>query len=109
PPRKPGCGVVTLPPVHQPGVAAPCLDHCGDGGGVAAGVGADEAVRQMSLLRPLATPLLDGVLLDQDPLVAAVPQGLDELVSDVRLVGEGHLGGREATYPAQRLEPEDRR
>ena len=45
------------------------------------------AVRQMAKLWRLPVRLLDGVLLDQDPLVAAVQQGLDEGVGYVGLVG----------------------
>ena len=51
--------------------------------------------------------LLDRVLLDQDPLIAAVTQGLDEFVGDVRVVGQGHLAGGEAADPLQGLPAEE--
>ena len=51
--------------------------------------------------------LLDGMLLDQDPLVATIPQGLDELVGQIRVVGQGHLGGGEAAHPLQGLPAKD--
>src|SRR6266571_3121341 len=38
-----------------------------------------------------ACRLLDGVLADDDPLVAAVDEGLDELVGHVGLVGKRHF------------------
>ena len=56
-----------------------------------------------------AVGLLDRVLLHEHPAVAAVPQRPDELVGDVGVVGQRHLGRREAAHAAERLEPEERR
>ena len=56
---------------------------------------------------PPPVGLLDRVLLDQDPLVAAVGEGLDELVGDIGVVGQGHLGGRETADPAEGLQAEE--
>ena len=56
-----------------------------------------------------AVGLLDGVLLDEHPAVAAVPEGAHELVRDVGVVGQRHLRRREAAHSSQRLEAEDGR
>jgi len=61
----------------------------------------------MVVLRTLPVGLLDCVLLEQDPLVAAVGERLDELVGHIGLVGKCHLRGREASDPAQGIESED--
>jgi hypothetical protein len=51
-------------------------------------------MRQMRSLRmPAVLRLLDRVLLDQKPLVAAILQGLDVFVGDIGMIGQGHLGG----------------
>ena len=77
---------------------------------LARGVAADEPVRQVLALRPVAVlGTLDRVFLHQDPLVAAVLERLDELVGRVRVVGQGHFGGREPAHAAQRLQAEDGR
>src|SRR5439155_21421385 len=88
-------------------VTALCLDHSRDGSGLTPRVCADEAVREMAVLRSLSIRLLDGVLTDEDPLVAAVDEGLDELVGHVGLVGKRHFCGREATHPAKRVKAKD--
>ena len=69
--------------------------------GLAAGVLRDESMGQVALTE-LAAVLgpLDAVLLYQEPTVAAVQQGADELVADVRVVGQGHLRGREPLHAA---------
>ena len=83
--------IVRLHLANQLRVTALCLDHGSDGSGVAPRVRADEAVREMALLRSLPVRLLDRVLLDDDPLVPAVDEGLDELVGHVGLVGKRHF------------------
>src|SRR2546426_2860494 len=64
--------IVRLHLADQLRVTALCLDHGRDGSAVAPRVRADEAVREMAVPRSLPVRLLDGVLLDEDPLVAAV-------------------------------------
>jgi hypothetical protein len=91
------------------GVAALGLDHGHDLGGVAGGVGADQAVGQVRALQRPAVGQLDGVLLNQQPPVATVVEGLDERVGHVGVVGQRHLRGREAAHPAERLQAEARR
>ena len=59
------------------------------------------------MLRSLSIRLLDGVLLDEDPLVAAVEEGLDELVGHVGLVGKRHFCGREAAHPPKRVQAKE--
>ena len=68
---------------------------------------ADQAVWQVRALQRPAVGLLDGVFLDQEPLVAAVVEGPHELIGDVGVVGQGHLRRGEATHPSQRLQAED--
>ena len=51
---------------------------------------------------------LHRVLLHQHPAVAALLERLDELVADVRVVGQGHLGRGEPSHAAEGLEAEDR-
>jgi len=51
---------------------------------------------------------LDGVLLHQDPAVAALLQRPDELVSHIRMVRQRHFRGRESSHAAERLQTEDR-
>jgi hypothetical protein len=50
---------------------------------------------------------LHGVLLDQQPLVAAVVEGLDEPIGHVGVVGQRHLRRGEAAHPTQRLQAKD--
>src|SRR6266702_2240146 len=83
--------VVRLHLADQLRVTALCLDHSSDGSGLTPRVCADEAVREMAVLQSLPIRLLDGVLTDDDPLVAAVEEGLDELVGYVGLVGKCHF------------------
>ena len=90
--------IVWLHLADQLRVTALCLDHGRDGSGVTPRVCADEAVREMAVLRSLSIRLLDGVFLDEDPLVAAVDEGLHELVGHVGLVGKRHFCGREAAH-----------
>src|ERR1039457_5508145 len=78
--------VVGLHLAHELGVAALGLDDRDDARRVAEGVCADEPVRQMRALNAPAAGLLHGMFLDQHPLVAAVKQRADELVSHIGLV-----------------------
>ena len=110
PAREPLGLVIGLHLRDELGVAALGLDDGDDGSLLPAGVAADEAVRQVFALGPLAVlGPLDGVFLDEDPLVTAVLEGLDEFVNCVRVVGQRHFGGREPAHATQRLETEDRR
>jgi len=69
----------------------------------------DEAPRQVPLSQPGAVELLDGVLLDEQPLVAGIPQRLHVRVAHVRVVRQVHLRRRESAHPAHRLPSEERR
>ncbi|HEV3288447.1 MAG TPA: hypothetical protein VG123_05600, partial [Streptosporangiaceae bacterium] len=83
--------VVGLHLAHELGVAALGLDDRDDAGRAAAGVGADEPVRQVRALHAAAAGLFHGVFLDQHPLIAAVNQRADKLIGDIGLVGQRHL------------------
>ena len=81
------------------GVAALGLDEDEDAFGLAGGVGADEAVWQVEKrAAPAGVRILDGVLLHDDPLVAAGFERFDKRVGDVGVVGQGELGGHEAAH-----------
>ena len=69
---------------------------------VAVGVCADEPVRQLRAFNGAAAGLFYGVFVDQHPFVAAVKQRA-ELVGDIGLVGQRHLGRGESPDPPERL------
>ena len=108
PAREPLGLVVRLHLRHELGVAALGLDDRDDAGLLSSIVPAHEPVRQVFAFRTLAVlGPLDRMLLHQHPLVAAVLEGLHELVGGVRVVGQGHLRRRKPAHAAQRLEAED--
>ena len=56
---------------------------------------------------PDPSSLLDGMLLHQHPLKPALFQGANELVTDVWMVGQGHLRRGESFDAAHGIEPKD--
>ena len=61
----------------------------------------------MRALDAAAAGLFHGVFLDQHPLIAAVDQRADELIGDIGMVGQRHLGRGESADPPERLEAEE--
>src|SRR6266566_4750927 len=73
-----------------------------DAGLIAAGVAANQTMGQVFALRSLAIFwTLDSVFLHQHPLIATIFKSFDELVSDIRMIGQSHLGGRKPAHPRQ--------
>ena len=51
--------------------------------------------------------LLNGVFLNQDPAIATLLESLDELIADIRVVGQSHFGRGESPDSAKCLETKD--
>jgi hypothetical protein len=64
-------------------------------------------MRQVFVLRASPIRLLNGVLLDEHPSVAAIEQGPDKLVSNIGMVGQRHLSWRKPAHPAECFKAED--
>ncbi len=102
------CLVAGLHLGDQLGVASLRLDDGGDAEALAEGVLRHQPVGQVRPTdRAAVVGALDGVLLHQDPAIAALEESPHELVADVGVVGQSHLGGGESPDPPQGLEPED--
>ncbi len=63
--------------------------------------------RVIEAWRCAVVPPLDRVFLHQNPRIATVVERADELVGDVRVVGQRHFRGREAAHPRHSIEAEE--
>ena len=91
-------------------VAALGLDNRDDAGFLAAGIAADQPVRQMFALRAMTVVgSLDRMLLHQDPLVTAVPKRLDKFVRHLGMIGQGHFRGRKSAHTRKRVQSKNGR
>lgn len=85
--------VVGLHLAHQLGVGALGFDEGGDLAALALAIAGDQAIGQilLGLTEGAASEGLDAVLLQQNPAVAGLLQGIDQGEEGVGVIGQGHL------------------
>src|SRR6266581_3405568 len=92
------------------GVTALRFNDGNDAGFITTSVAANQTMGHVFALRSLAIFwTLHSVFLRQYPLVATISKSFDELVSDIRMIGQSHLSGRKPTHPRQGIQAKNRR
>lgn len=108
---QPQCLIAGLHLTHELGVGALGLDQSCDRNLLTASITGHQAIGQQALL-PAQGGTAEGfhaVLLNQQPLIPALPESGNEAEQGVGMVGQMHFRWREAAHPLQRLITEHRR
>ena len=84
------------------------LDDRDDRHFFAAGIFRHQPVRKVLVVEVMSFDRLDGVLLNEQPAVAAFLEGLDVFVGRVGMIGQMHFGRRETLHAAERFPAEHR-